>query len=95
MQFNSSIRLRLLHQHPILRLEVFSGITDELRIAWMIDRFYSDDNVHQLGMVVVNVFEQFSLCICGPGNKNRTGVCDGFSDCVKIGFVLGGVPAPD
>ena len=54
-------RLRLLRLHPIRRLEVFSGISDELRVAWMIDSFHSDDDVHQLGIVVVNVFDQFGL----------------------------------
>lgn len=54
-------RLRLLRLHPIRRTKVFSGISDELRIAWMIDSFHSDDHVHQLGIVVVNVFDQFGL----------------------------------
>ena len=74
--------LRLLH--PVRHIEVFSGISDELRVAWMIDSFYSDDDVHQLGIVVMNVFDQFSLCIGWSRNENRTGVCNRLADCVKI-----------
>ena len=66
--------LRHLRLHPIRRLEVFSGIRDELRVAWMIDSFHSDDDVHQLGIVVVNVLDQFGLCIGWSRNENRTGV---------------------
>jgi hypothetical protein len=69
-------RLRLLRLHPIRRIEVFSGISDELPVAWMIDSFHSDDDVHQLGIVVVNVFDQFGLCIGWSCNENRTGVCN-------------------
>ena len=39
--------LRLLRQHPVRHIEVFSGISDELRVAWMIDSFHADDDVHQ------------------------------------------------
>ena len=70
----SGAPLRKLRLHPIRRVEVLSGISDELRVAWMIDSFHSDDDVHQLGIVVVNVFDQFGLCIGWPCNENRTGV---------------------
>src|ERR1700694_5806731 len=66
--------LRLLRLHPIRRFEVYFGVSDELRVAWMIDGFHSDDDVHQLWIVVVNVLDQFGLCIGWSGNENRTGV---------------------
>ena len=69
-------RLRPLWLHAIRRLEVFSGIGDELRVAWMIDGFHSDDDVHQLGVVMVNVLDQFGLRVGWSGNENRTGVCN-------------------
>jgi hypothetical protein len=53
----------LLRLHPIRRLEVFSGISDELRVAWVIGGFYADDDAHQLGIVVVNVLDQLGLRI--------------------------------
>ena len=67
------LQLRL---HPIRRIEVFLGIGDELRVAWMIDRFHSDDDVDQFWIVVVNVFDQFGLCIGWSGNENSTRVCN-------------------
>lgn len=57
-------------------MEVFSGISDELRVAWMIDGFHTYDHVHQFGIVVVNVLDQFGLCIGWSCNENRTGVCN-------------------
>ena len=62
--------------HPIRRIEVFPGIGDELRVAWMIDSFHSDDGAHQLGIVVVNVFDQFGLCVGWSYNENCTSVCN-------------------
>jgi hypothetical protein len=70
----SAPHLRFLRQQPIRRLEILPGMGDELRIAWMIDGFDSDDDVRQLGIVLVNVLDQFVLCIGGSGNENRTGV---------------------
>ena len=51
-----------------------SRISNELCVAWMIDSFHSDDDIHQLGIVVVNVLDQFGLCIGWSRNENRTGV---------------------
>jgi len=42
----------------------------------MIDGFHAHDDVHQLGVVEMNVLEQFGLRIGGPCDQNRTGVCD-------------------
>ena len=61
----------------------------------MIDGFHPDDDVHQFGIVVMNVFDQFSLCIGWSRNENRTGVCNRFSGCVKIVVILCRVTAPD
>ena len=50
----------------------------------MVDRFYSGYDFRQLGVVKVNVLDQFSLCIRWSGDENCTGVCHLFSDRVKI-----------
>jgi hypothetical protein len=42
----------------------------------MIDRFHSDDDVDQFWIVVVNVFDQFGLCIGWSCDENRTRVCN-------------------
>src|SRR5580700_8550893 len=80
--------LRLLRLHSIRRLEVFSSVGDELRVAWMVDSFHSNDDVHQLGIVVVNVLDQFGLCIGWSGNEDCTGVCNRFSGGVEIVVIL-------
>ena len=61
----------------------------------MVDSFHTHDDVHQLGVVVMNVFDHLGLCIGGSGNENRTGVCDRFGGGVKIVVILRGVPAAD
>jgi hypothetical protein len=42
----------------------------------MVDRFYSGYDFRQLGVVKVNVLDQFSLCIRWSGDENCAGVCD-------------------
>ena len=80
----SSRVLALLRLHAIRRIKVFSGISDELRVTWMIDGLHSDYHVHQLRIVVMNVLDQLGLCIGWSCNDNRAGVCNRLSDCVKI-----------
>jgi len=70
-------------------------IGDELRVAWMIDGFHADNNLHQLGIVLVNVLDQFGLGIGRPGNKNRAGVGNRCSDCLEKVVILRRVPAAD
>jgi hypothetical protein len=72
-----------------------SGVGDELPVAWMINGFDTDDNPHQLGVMLANVLDQLGLGIGWPRNENRTSVCDRLSDSLKEGMILQGVPAPD
>jgi hypothetical protein len=62
----SSRVLALLRLHAIRRIKVFSGISDELRVAWMIDGFHSDYHVHQLRTVVMNVLNLSVFALAGP-----------------------------
>ena len=48
---NGLSALQPLRLHPIRRIEIL-GIGDELHVAWMIDRFHSDDDVDQFCIVV-------------------------------------------
>jgi hypothetical protein len=61
----------------------------------MIDGFHSGDELRLLRGMLVDVLDQFSLCIRGPGYQYRTGACDGVGDGLKIVVILGRVPAPD
>jgi hypothetical protein len=87
--------LRLLRLHPIGRTEIFSGMGDQLCVAWMIDRFHADDRVHQLGIMVVNVFHQFGLRAGRPGDENGAGVRDRSSNSVKKVVIGRCVPTPN
>ena len=53
----------------------------------MINGFHPEDKLHQLGIMVLDVFDQFSLCIGWPRNKNRAGICNGFSNGVKKAII--------
>jgi len=88
-------RLILLRQHPILGPEVMSSVGDELPVAWMIDGFDSDDDPHQLGIMLADVLDQLGLGVGRAGDENRVGFGEGFRDGMKIFMIRGGVPAAD
>ena len=69
-------------------------MSEELRVAWMVDRFYSGDDFRQLGVMKVNVLDQFSLCIRWSGDENCAGVRDRFSDLVKQSGLVDACPLP-
>jgi hypothetical protein len=46
-------------------------MSDKLRVAWMVDRFYSRDGFCQFGIMEPNMLGKFLLCIRGAGNENR------------------------
>jgi hypothetical protein len=61
----------------------------------MIDRFHPGDDVHQLGVMMMNVFDQFCLCIGWPRNEDGPSVRKRLGDCVQIVMIFRGVSAPD
>ena len=75
--------------------KIVPGIRDQLGFAWMIDRFHAGDDLHQLGIVLVDVFCQLSLCIGRSRNENRAGVRHLLRDAVQKIVVSLGVPAAD
>jgi hypothetical protein len=87
--------LRLLRQHPICCVEVFSGMRDERCVTRMIDGFDPDDDRHPLRIVLVDVLDKLGLGISRPGYENRARVCNRIHDGVKIVVVFRGMPAPD
>jgi hypothetical protein len=84
-----------LRAHAILRIEVFFGKGNEFRVARMIDRFNSDDDVHQLGVVMMNMLDQFCLCIGWSSDEDGASVRNRLGDRVKIVMIFRGVSAPD
>ena len=61
----------------------------------MIDSFHSEDDVHQLWIVVMNMFDQFGLCVGWARDENRTGVCNRLGNGVEIIVIFCCVPATD
>ena len=53
-----------------------SGMGHELRVAWMIDGFHTDDNLHQPGIMLADVLDQLGFGIGRPRNENCAGVRD-------------------
>ena len=71
------------------------GMRHELRIAWMVDGFHADDDLHQLRGVLVDVLDQFGLGVGWPGNQNRSSVGDRLSDCPEEVLIFRGVTRTD
>jgi hypothetical protein len=61
----------------------------------MIDRFHPGDDVHQLGVMMMNVFDQFYLCIGWTRNEDSASARERLGDCVEIVMIFRGVSAPD
>ena len=63
---------RSLGLRPIDRLQVYFRVSDELRIARMVDRLDSGDDFSQCRIVQANVIDEFGFCICRSGNEDVT-----------------------
>ena len=61
----------------------------------MIDSLHSGDDLHPLWVVLVNVLDQFRLCVGRTGNENGTSVRNRFHDGVKVIVILCGMSATD
>jgi hypothetical protein len=88
LRLNESVPLALLRQHPILGLEVMSGMGDELPVAWMIDGFHADDDLHQPGIMLADVLDKLGLGIGWSRNENCASICNRLSDSLKEGVIL-------
>ena len=61
----------------------------------MIDGFHSGDSFHLLGVVLLNVLDQFGLCAGRSGNQNSTSVRNSLCDRLKVVVIFRGVTASD
>jgi hypothetical protein len=89
------VRLEQLRMHLIGGSEIASRVVDQSAIAWMVDRLHRHYEFHQLGIVVVDMFHQFRLCVRRPGNENRTRVGYRLGNAVEKILILCGVSAAD
>jgi hypothetical protein len=54
----------------------------------MINGFHSGDSFHSLWCVLLNMFDQFGLCVGWSGNKHSTGIRNRLCDSLKIAMVF-------
>ena len=66
------------------RLHVCLRISDELRIALMVDSLDPGQDFSQCGIMAANVIGQFGLRIRRSGNKHGAGVRNRFGYGLKI-----------
>ena len=84
-----------MRQHPILGLKVVSGVSDELRVARMIDGLDAGNDLHQSRVVLADVLDQLGLGIGRSGDENRAGVGDRLSDRLQEGVIFRRMSAAD
>jgi hypothetical protein len=70
-------------------------MSDKLRVAWMVDRFYSGDGFRQPGIMEPNMLGKFLLCIRRSSDENRARVCDRLGDGLEILMIHRNMPATD
>ena len=70
-------------------------MVDQLSVAWMVDGFDADDDLHQLRMAGMNVFDQLGLGVGGSGDQNGAGVGDRLRNCFEEILILSGMAGAD
>jgi hypothetical protein len=87
--------LKLLRQHPICCLKVFSGIRDKRCVARVIYGFHSGDDLHPLWVMPMNVLDQFGLGVSRSGYENGARTRKRVYNGAKVIGILRSMPAPD
>ena len=70
-------------------------MSDQLRVAWVIDRLDPCDDFHQLRIVMVNVLHEIVLGVGRARDENRTRVRDRFGNRVQEVLVGRGMATAD
>ena len=68
---------------------------DQLRVAWVINRFHPQYELHQLGIVMLDVLDQERLGICRSRDENRPRIRNRFGNRMKKLIAEGIMPAAD
>ncbi len=84
---------RPLRLHLVGNFEEFPRIGHKLRVTWMVNGFHAKNDVHQLGVMVVNVLDQLSLGIGRPGDQNRARIGNGLGNRMQKRMVFTIMPA--
>ena len=86
---------RSLCTHSVGSPEIPARVGDECTIAGMVDGLNRRDPLDELGVVAVDVLDQFGLRIGRTGDQYCAGGTDCTDHVLKEGVIFGGVPAAD
>jgi len=86
---------RSLRTHSVGGPEITARVGDECAIGGMVDGLNRRDPLHELGIVAVDVLDQFGLGIRRTGDQYCAGGTDCTDHVLKEGVIFGGVPAAD
>jgi hypothetical protein len=86
---------RSLRTHSVGGPEITARVGDECTVGGMIDGLNRRDPFDKLGVVAVDVLDQFGLGICRTGDQYCAGGTDCTDHILKEGVIFGGVPAAD
>ena len=75
--------------------EVAPGMIDQLTITRMINRFDGGHPSCQIRTVVLDVLEQFCLCIGRAGDQDRASIGNRLSHPLEKVMIFGGMPTTD
>ncbi len=68
--------MRATRLQKIGRAEILSGVSHQGAIARMINSFHPGNDVHQPGIMMVDMFHKFGFRIRRTGDENGTSVSD-------------------
>ena len=86
---------RSLCTHSVGSPEIPARVGDECTIGGMVDGLNRRDPLDELGVVAVDVLDQFGLRIGRTGDQYCAGGTDCTDHVLKEGVIFGGVPAAD
>src|SRR5437879_7054079 len=86
---------RSLRTHSVGGPEITARVGDECTIGGMVDGLNRRDPLDELGVVAVDVLDQFGLRIGRTGDQYCAGGTDCTDHVLKEGVIFGGVPAAD
>jgi hypothetical protein len=86
---------RSLRTHSVGGPEILARVGDECTIGGMVDGLYRRDSFDELGVVAVDVLDQFGLGIRRTGDQYCASAANCTDHVLKEGVIFGGMPAAD
>jgi hypothetical protein len=84
-----------LRTHSVGGPEILASVGDECTIGGMVDGLYRRDSLDELGIVAVDMLDQFGLGIRRTGDQYCASAANCTDHVLKEGVIFGGMPAAD